>query len=317
MEKSSGSDRCSKHRPDSAMEIFQQIDPPPKQQRLKISKEATWYTWSRESRLLFKPFRAEVGQLKRPTILHLLGGKEYDDTYTFNLKSIGNKNKGLGRDLMCFARSFYDLKISDRLMLFTDMISPDLDGRSLGFFFAFLRAALVSLSRDPLSALCQSLSTRKKGNEFLLHSDLYIPVILFNVFDDVKNDSSGASLFLSVSSLIELLPQVRSLPIETRKKIVANLTGVHDKDRYEENYYLLHGYEHEWTEELERRMRQRQLKIKLYSGQGYLIHDRKWLHGREALNGKLSSKRLHRLIFNNRQTQQASRKLKGHKRSSS
>lgn len=287
------------------MDIFQQIAPPSRQARLSINREADWYTWSREFRLLFKPWARQVQELKRPISIHLLRGKEYDDTYSLDLNSISNKR--LARHLMWFAKSLYELNISDRLMLFTDMIDQNLDARSLSFLFAFFRAALVSLSSDPLSAVYQPISrSQKKGNEFLLHSDLYIPVILFNVFDDVSNDSSGASLFLSVSSAIELLSKVKTLPSETREQITANLCGIHAQDRYEENYHLLHGCGQDWTKDLERRMRQRQLRIKLYSGQGYMIHDRKWLHGREAINGKLSTKRLHRLIFNNRQTQDAS-----------
>ena len=286
------------------MNIFRQIAPPDKQARLRINREADWYTWSCEFRLLFKSWSRQVQELKRPISIHLLRRKEYDDTYSLNLSSISDK--GLARDLMYFVKRLYDLNISDRLMLFTDMIDQDLDGRSLHFLFAFFRAGLVSLSHDHLSAVCQPVSrSQKKGNEFLLHSDLYVPVILFNVFDDVSNDSSGASLFLSVSSVVELLPRIKTLPIATRMKITKNLTGIHKQDRYEENYHLLHGCGHDWTEDLERRMRQGQFRIKLYSGQGYMIHDRKWLHGREAINGKLSHKRLHRLIFNNKVAQRA------------
>ena len=288
------------------MDIFQQIDPPPKQRRLKVNNEATWYTWSPEFRLLLKPFQTQVQRLDDLAWVRLLGGKEYDQTYTLDLQSIEDKN--LNRDLMHFAKSLYNVRVSDRLMFFTDMTDPSLDSRSLSFLFAFFRAALVSLSGDPLSALYQPLRSKREGKEFLLHSDLYMPVILFNIFDEVSNDSSGASVFLAISSFIELLPEMKTLPVETRKKITENLTGMHAEDRYQENFYLVHGYEHAWSNELGERMQQRQLKIKLYSGQGYMMHDRKWLHGREALNGKLSSKRLHRLVFNNRQAQLALRR---------
>lgn len=284
------------------MNIFQQTEAPLKQARLSINRIASWHTWSREFRALFGPWRKQVEALRKPVSIHLLAGREYDDTYSLDQNSICDR--ALAKDLMCFARNFYDLRISDELMLFTGLIDGPLDGRSLVFLFAFLRAALVFLSRDPLSAVCQPISkSQKNGNEFPLHSDLYVPVILFNVFEDVTNDSTGASVFLPVSSLIELLTKVKTLPIEIRKQITTNLTGIHAQDRYEENYHLLHGCGNEWTEDLERRMRQLQLRIKLYSGQGYMIHDRKWLHGREAMNGKLSHKRLHRLIFNNREAQ--------------
>lgn len=287
------------------MGIFQQIDPPLKQARLTINRKATWHTWSPDFRALFKPWKKEIETLRSPPSIHLLRGKEYDDTYTLEASRLSDKK--LTRDLMFFAKDLYGLQISNQLMLFTSLIDKDLSGRGLHYLFAFLRAALVSCSRDPLSALCQPISrSQKRGSEFLLHSDLYVPAILFNVFDDVENDSSGASLFLSVSSTIEILSQAGSLPLEVRLRITDNLTGMHDKDFYEENYDLLHGCAHQWTQDLERRMMKQQLRIKLFSGQGYMIHDRKWLHGREALRGRLSSKRLHRLIFNTRQTQRTS-----------
>jgi hypothetical protein len=287
------------------MEIFQPTSAPRKQARAKINEHAVWYTWSNEFRSLFKSLNREFRTLKRPSSTHLLGGKEYDDTYTLSIHSLTDKT--LARKLFSFSKCLYNLDVSGRLLLFTDMLDDDLDGRSLGYLFAFFRAALISLSNDPLSALYQPIKGHKRGKEFPLHSDLYIPVILFNVFQEVCNDSTGASLFLQVSSVVELLGQLKTLPPNTRDQIIENLTKIHRQDRYEENFYLLHGWE-DWTNELERLMRQRQLRIKLYPGQGYMLHDRRWLHGREAINGKLTHKRLHRLVFNNKAAQNEYRK---------
>jgi hypothetical protein len=282
------------------MEIFQPTSPPRKQTRARINEHAVWYTWSNEFHSLLKPLSREFRKLQRPSSTHLLGGKEYDDTYTLSIETLADKT--LARELMSFSKCLYNLDVSGRLFLFTDMLNDDLDGRNLGYLFAFFRAAIVSLSNDPLSALYQPIKGQKKGKAFPLHSDLYIPVILFNVFQEVSNDLSGASLFLPISSVVELLGQLKSLPSNTREQIIENLTKIHRQDRYEENFYLLHGW-HDWTDELERLMRQRQLRIKLYSGQGYMLHDRRWLHGREAINGTLTHKRLHRLIFNNKTAQ--------------
>lgn len=293
------------------MDIFQQIDPPRKQARARINKQAIWYSWPNEFRYLLKHLSRQFRSLKEPASRHLLGGKEYDDTYTLDINSISDK--ALTRELMRFSKCLYNLDISDRLMLFTDMLNEDLYGRNLARLFAFLRAALVSLSNDPLSALCQSIKHQKRGNEFPLHSDLYVPVILFNIFQEVSNYRRGASLFIPVSTVIELLGELRTLPAKTRERMINNLTKIHQEDRYEENFDLLHGW-YEWTEELERRMQQRQLRIKLYSGQGYMLHDRWWLHGREAINGKLTHKRLHRLVFNNKAAQKTALRLRRRQR---
>jgi hypothetical protein len=284
------------------MLIFEQSTPLPIQTRLKINREATWYTWSRDFRGLFKFWKKEVEAAKRPISIHLLGGKLYDDTYSLEVDSITDRT--LLRDLIVFANDLYNLEITDQLILFRNMLDEDLSGRNLHFLFAFFRDTLVSCSNDPFSALSQPISRAlKQGKEFPLHSDLYIPVILFNIFDDVDTDNSGASIFLPVSAAVELLSQVKELPPQIKQQITDNLTQVHDKDCYEEAYNLLHGWEHPWTQDIERRMIRRQLRVKLFSGQGYMLHDRKWLHGRERIAGKLSHKRLHRLVFNTKQAQ--------------
>lgn len=116
------------------MDIFQQIDPPRKQARARINKQAIWYSWSNEFRYLLKHLSRQFRSLKEPASRHLLGGKEYDDTYTLDINSISDK--ALTRELMRFSKCLYNLDISDRLMLFTDMLNEDLYGRNLARLFA-------------------------------------------------------------------------------------------------------------------------------------------------------------------------------------
>ena len=44
-------------------------------------------------------------------------------------------------------------------------------------------------------------------------------------------------------------------------------------------------------------MQNLQQVIPLRSGEGYVLHDRFWLHGRLAPSGGVTSKRVHRLVF--------------------
>ena len=46
----------------------------------------------------------------------------------------------------------------------------------------------------------------------------------------------------------------------------------------------------------------KQEKIKLLYGQGYMIHDRKWLHGRDSPSNGVKSNRLYGFVFDNRYT---------------
>src|SRR5215216_3263330 len=143
------------------MEIFQQTDPPPRQARAQINKEAIWYTWSNDFRSVLKPLSRQFRRLKAPPSIHLLQGKKYDNTYTLDIHSIPDKS--LVRELMRFSKSLYNVNISNRLMLFTDMLNEDLDSENFRRLFAFFRAALVSLSGDPLSAIYQPIRRRKRG----------------------------------------------------------------------------------------------------------------------------------------------------------
>jgi hypothetical protein len=228
-----------------------------------------------------------------------MGGEEYDNTFSLALTSVADM--GLARDLLAIAKGLYRLKLGERIMLLDGMLSGGLDGQDLHYLFSYLRAALVSISGDPLSALHQPLHREyKRPKAFPLHADLYVPRILFNVFDDVPRDDSGATTFLSAAVFLRMLPGVKAIDGAARKRIRAILTGTHREDRYEEFYRLLHDKENAWDQELGEKMAARQLTVKLYSGQGYLIDDRAWLHGREAPSGGVSRRRLHRLIFNNR-----------------
>lgn len=282
------------------MEIFQPIPPPHKQAKHPINRYASWYTWSANFLKLCQNLEQEAQRVHAPRFIHLRGGKPYD--YTFSLDPSVALDEGLVRDLKPFVEDLYHLPASNSIILFDAMLGKHLSGRGLHLLFAFFRDALASLAGDPMNALYAPL--RGTQNKFPVHSDLYVPQILFNIFDDVPADSSGATLFLSAEEFTQLLPKVRSLPATVREKIVQILHGDSGEDHYDEFYGLL--YLNVWTKELVEKMKPKLLRVKLYSGQGYLIDDRVWLHGRERVKGGVSQKRLHRLIFNTRLKQSPS-----------
>jgi len=277
--------------------IFQRTDPPRSQASLAVNRHASWHTWSSDFRSLFGAWRRQVRRLKGPRSVRLLGGEEYDNTFSLAPSSLDDK--ALARELTAFAESLYRLRVGRRMMLLDRMTGPFLDGHELHCLLSFFRAALVSLTGDPLAAMHQPLQREyKRPKAFPLHADLYVPRVLFNVFDEVPKDASGASIFLPVPLFLRLLPGVESLGAGARARIARIITGTHREDKYEEFYRLLHGGENGWSDELGEKMTARQLKIKLRSGQGYVVDDRAWLHGREAPSCGVTRRRLHRLIFN-------------------
>jgi hypothetical protein len=87
-----------------------------------------------------------------------------------------------------------------------------------------------------------------------------------------------------------------------------------DKEaHYTEFFNLLHGHEHSWVNELDKKFRARQMRIKMKKGEGYLINDRMWLHGREPTALPVTKKRLHRFIFNTMENQNRRKSLGNYK----
>jgi hypothetical protein len=276
--------------------IFRRIDPPATHPALPINCHATWYTWSEPFRTFLRDAAAELRRLARPPLVSVPGLVRYDTTFSRSPTELSDTR--LQPRLRSFARSLHAIKPPRRLILFDGLIGRDLGAGELRALFALVRGALVEFAGDPRAAMYSPLGdTGRREGAFPLHADLYIPQLLFNVFDQVPTNDSGASLFLPVSALRELTAAVPCLPPAVRGRILRLFEHESGRDRFDVLYDLLHGRSHAWVPELERCMEKRQLRLKLHSGQGYLLHDRAWLHGREAPKGGVPSNRVQRLVF--------------------
>jgi alpha-ketoglutarate-dependent taurine dioxygenase len=69
-----------------------------------------------------------------------------------------------------------------------------------------------------------------------------------------------------------------------------------EEDRYDAFYGMLYGDSAAHLL-LDRRMRSACFKIRLRRGEGYLINDRRWMHGRTMTARSVTRNRLHRLTF--------------------
>jgi hypothetical protein len=276
--------------------LFQKVAPPRDQSKLAINRCATWYTWSPSFRLFIRNMQSTIDSVKRAPMIDIPNLNDFNHTFSLPLTAI-NQNR-VRQDLLRFAHVLFRMRVPRRLILFTDLLNEDLDSHGLHVLFALFRAALAKLARDDRHALYQPLiPSRDLYGGFPLHADLYIPEMLLNVFDNVPTDASGASIFLKVSVLRRLMASLWTLPQYVRAEILDRFLSKRFADQFNVVYNLLHGVEHAWVPELENRMRKNQLRIKLYRGQGYLIHDRTWLHGRQAAYGGVKSNRAHRLAF--------------------
>ncbi len=275
--------------------IFCPIEPPGHLAALAVNRHATWHTWSPAFRSFLIRAADELEHFPPPPTLRLKQLSTYD--YTFSLPSTEWKEPALGRQLAEFAESLAATRPAEQLMLFDGLLGPDLDGKRLHVLFALLRGALAELAGDDFAAMYTPLgNTGDYVGDFLLHADLYVPEYLFNVFDNVPAKNGGASTFLTLSSLRRIVAQQTEFPAARAQSLFAMFEGNSKSDRFEKCFDLLHGT-HRWVPQLEKSLAEHQLEIPLRSGQGYLLHDRSWLHGRHKPYGGVAPDRIRRLVY--------------------
>jgi len=225
------------------------------------------------------------------------------DSYTLKPKWI--KNKELRKKIYEIADSFYLLKHTSQPIFFTNMINNDITFNGLHSFFASLREILIRKTKDPWNAIYQPIYTRQKNNEesFPLHYDMFIPKILFMIYNDVPQGKGGTSTFLSTKELKNILLKTKSFPQKNRKLFTKILlkTERHN-DQYDVFWNLIHNENNIWYEEIHERIESKQQFVKFKKGEGFMVHDRLWLHGRTKTRTKIGTKRVIRLVFNTQRT---------------
>lgn len=277
-------------------QIFQPVKPPTGQP--ESPDGVAWYTWSDDFRRAARELVADCDVAGTPPLIRINGLGKYNRTYSLPVTLISKP--ALRSRFTAFVSSLYVQRLAGKLMFF-DRLMDGLTGAQLRVLIAIMRSVLADLAGNERAAMYAPLSqTGRSEKDFPLHADLYVPQFLFNVFDEVPLDDSGASVFLSFESLKLILADLRTMPTRYAREIVNQFEKETGKDRFTRTFSLLHGMKHPWVEDLNAGMRARQFRLKMKTGQGYLLHDRSWLHGRDLPRGGVSVNRVHRLVFNNR-----------------
>ena len=276
------------------MILFQETNSPIKHRTYTNRHDIVWYSWA-------PYFLKEVNALKKYLthdkikFIYLKKYKDYNFSYTLNLSKL---DKGFVEHFKHYAYALHHFDTYDQVLFFHDLINDKINGKLFHSIFSILRALLVEITQDEMGALYSPLTSGKKENDFPLHCDLYIPTILFNVMENVSKDNSGHSIFLRIDDLFNyVLPETKKIDrhsIATLKKLVK---GDVREDNYDKFYGLL--YHESWASTVKEVSAKYRLRIKLDKGEGYMLNDRIWMHGRDKTNGGVSTKRLHRLIYNN------------------
>jgi hypothetical protein len=223
-------------------------------------------------------------------------------TLTWHVPVNAIVDSGLRREMLDFARALYlyELPPEDAVIL-TDMLNgPGVDGTL--HLFGWLRAALAAISGEESSAI--AAPTGQSGDEdgsFALHSDMWIPALLFNVFNHVV-PGQGASLLLSMRDMWAIAADA-GVPAEILTRLAEARVEAGECDYLEQFNGLLYD-DHPWTDKVRRGLFAAATEVPMAPGQGYFVNDREWLHGRtplalDALPRELKEDRLYRLAYNN------------------
>jgi len=281
----------------SAIEIlFRETSVPDDLRDSSFARDGVWLTWSSAFLKFASRLRRRQPAVRPPRVVRVGCDSHYDRTFTSD-PSIFEDDE-LAAELHRYAYTLTELEPGDELILLDGLIGNGLDGLELRDLLAALRDAVVRERGDQQAALYAPLgSTGPTSGQFRLHADLYVPHKMMNIFDQVPTDGSGTSLFLGVDDFFGMLSDV-GVPLEIVEQLESLFKRRLERDSFQRMQQLLYPSRRaSWSDRLEQAMARRCRRLRLRAGQGYLINDRRWLHGREAPSGGVHPRRLHRLVF--------------------
>jgi hypothetical protein len=274
--------------------IFEETLVPPWHRRNALGRTTPWFTWS----TAFRQFAwglEHAGVLRRRATLKWIRGCEPSAaTYSLPLDWLEDK---LRRELLAFTADLPGSSDREDLRLFRDMLVPPFDQGQMRAVFSLFRTALVMIAEDERAALYSPVAPKSTDTGFKLHADLFLTTKVWLIFDDIPDDGSGASLFVTRRDLLQTVRSLQSIPAMTAAKIATLMTQRLKRDSFERLYWLIHSEQNRWHEPLMNALDEKVKSIALRRGEGYLMNDRRWLHGRTAASGAVTAKRFHRLSY--------------------
>jgi len=275
--------------------LFRETSVPDDLRDSPFARNGIWLTWS-SAFLKFASRLRRHRDVRSPQVVRVGCDSHYDRTFTGDPRIFEDEELAAG--LHRYAHSLIELEPGDELILLDGLIGSGLDGLALRDLLAALRDAVVRERGDQQAALYAPLgSTGPTSGQFRLHADLYVPHKMMNIFDQVPSDGSGTSLFLAVDDFFDTLSDV-GVPLEIVEQLESLFKRRLERDGFQRMQQLLYPRGRaSWSDRLEQAMDRRCRRLRLRTGQGYVINDRRWLHGREAPSGGVHPRRLHRLVF--------------------
>ncbi|HEU4534809.1 MAG TPA: hypothetical protein VFS00_11850 [Polyangiaceae bacterium] len=207
--------------------------------------------------------------------------------------------------LEALSRAFYELTLPpDGVAFLCRLFDHGVEPGAVRFLFAALQRHLPRRHPGALALNLPIEPADPLGSAFPLHADLFLQPILLTVFHRVPAEETGASTFLPVEALYRLLGEIEAMPAAVAERV---RTCFDDRsgDHFDELVDLLYDRRHPWAAEVWRGLRAAQHRATLRGGEGYVLDDRRWLHGRERQRFRVETDRLCRVVFDTAASQGA------------
>ena len=274
------------------MPLLSPIDPP---RPTPTALPVRWASWSPSTRARLQQLQRLLPEMRKPRLLQLREVSDYPLTYALEVEEVPDPNlRQWVVDSVGWLRA---LRVPRKLLLVHAMIDSTITGRTVHSFFSLLRSALVERTGRSDSALCPQSAACPAGSFFPLHCDFWRAELLMNIFDQVQIGVGGHPMFVSMSDVSEMMARDSSVPREVLMRFDRLVQGPHQDGDYGRLYGLLHSSRSEWARDLRRNFHRATTSLALGRGEGYLLHDRSWLHGHGISTVPSTPDRIHRLVF--------------------
>lgn len=278
------------------MEIFKTVEIPLLHRNHEINNWGKWYTWSDDCKQILVDLSEKIDGLPMPELIEVGDNSQYNKTFAIVCQI---EDRTLQNNILKIAKSLYDLRLENELFFFTEMFDEKFHSKTIHYLFSYLQFYITKISKKSNVIIYAPLgSLSEKGFPFPLHLDLYLQKKLLVIFDNVPKDATGKTLLLPINLFFQIVDNLRTMDNNNKVKIRKLIEENHTKDKFEDFYKLLYQKNATWKKELSQRMRTQRLEIKFNRGEGILLHDRRWLHGRTSPSNGVPSDRLYRLTFN-------------------
>jgi hypothetical protein len=205
----------------------------------------------------------------------------------------------LEAEMRALADAFFEWEPPASAVILTGLLDELPDG-GCARLVGFLHDEIVRRTGDPNAAIAAPVGMAGAADGgFAPHADMWVPALLFNVFEAVEPGGHGATLLLPMDEVFAIAADA-GVSEEQIARMHEAIAGAGQEDYYLQFNGALYEDEHPWKDEVERRLIEASLIVALKRGQGYLANDREWLHGRTPLPRDFDREnRLFRLAYDN------------------